>query len=310
MVQAEGAGVGSGDAGERLPDVTGLAQVDVSIVVPAFNEEKYLPALLRSLARQRTSASFEVIVFDDRSTDRTAEIARSFGAQVFVNELDESGQKRLDVVGMRNEGVRRSRGRTVLIADADCAFSPRYLERMSRPILREGSEIDTTLATWQTPLERKTTVRPSPPYSWSYLMWLRWGPPGVVGRAPIRLGRWLGTWVREGFRRPLLEIGDRVRTGMLLVRREIFDAVGGQQGTFGGHVDSAFALACLRASRRVRWVLGVALYESARRDFPAGGIGWLFREPRRHLRRLLGRGAARTHVARDEGGYVDPAGRR
>ena len=49
----------------------------VSVIVPARNEEACLGACLESLAAQ-TGVSFEIIVVDDASTDRTREIAQSF----------------------------------------------------------------------------------------------------------------------------------------------------------------------------------------------------------------------------------------
>ena len=49
----------------------------VSVIVPARNEEASLGACLESLAAQ-TGVSFEIIVVDDASTDRTREIAQSF----------------------------------------------------------------------------------------------------------------------------------------------------------------------------------------------------------------------------------------
>jgi glycosyltransferase involved in cell wall biosynthesis len=49
----------------------------VSIIVPARNEEASLAACLQSLIPQ-TGIDYEIIVVDDDSTDRTAEIARSF----------------------------------------------------------------------------------------------------------------------------------------------------------------------------------------------------------------------------------------
>ena len=57
----------------------------VSVVIPAYNEEKYLPACLEALSRQ-TFRDFEVVVVDNNSTDRTAEIARSLGARVVHEE--------------------------------------------------------------------------------------------------------------------------------------------------------------------------------------------------------------------------------
>ncbi|MFO7343182.1 MAG: glycosyltransferase, partial [Bacillaceae bacterium] len=53
----------------------------VSVIIPARNEEKNLPHLLASLQKQ-TYKSMEIIVADDGSADRTAEIAENFGARV------------------------------------------------------------------------------------------------------------------------------------------------------------------------------------------------------------------------------------
>src|SRR5580658_8084896 len=58
--------------------------LDVSVIVPARNEEACLGACLQSLASQ-AGVSFEIIVVDDGSTDRTAEIARSFHGVRVVN---------------------------------------------------------------------------------------------------------------------------------------------------------------------------------------------------------------------------------
>ena len=62
-----------------------MPDVDYSIIVPAFNEEELLPATLTRLreAMERVSRlSGELIVTDNGSDDRTAEIAASFGAKV------------------------------------------------------------------------------------------------------------------------------------------------------------------------------------------------------------------------------------
>ena len=57
----------------------------LSVVIPAWNEEQLLPACLDSVRMAfaaRPDQSPEVIVVDNNSTDRTAEIARAAGAQV------------------------------------------------------------------------------------------------------------------------------------------------------------------------------------------------------------------------------------
>ena len=85
----------------------------LSVVVPAFNEEKVLP---RSLAAIRTAlAAFddaELIVCDNNSTDRTAAIAREAGAQVVFEHVNQISRA-------RNAGARAARGDWLLFVDAD-----------------------------------------------------------------------------------------------------------------------------------------------------------------------------------------------
>src|SRR5277367_5097907 len=89
----------------------------VSVVVPARNEEVSLRACLESLVAQ-TGVSFELLVVDDGSTDRTSEIARSFsGVRVVDPGPLPSGWS-----GKNNAlvaGAKQARGRWLLFTDAD-----------------------------------------------------------------------------------------------------------------------------------------------------------------------------------------------
>ena len=67
----------------------------ISVVIPAYDEEKYLPRSLASLDSQTyPRPRFEVIVVDNASTDRTAEIARAHGARVVREERKGVGRAR------------------------------------------------------------------------------------------------------------------------------------------------------------------------------------------------------------------------
>ena len=61
----------------------------VSIIVPAYNAEKFLTRCLNSIAVQ-TMRDFECIIVDDGSTDRTGEIAESFAKKRFKVSCDSS----------------------------------------------------------------------------------------------------------------------------------------------------------------------------------------------------------------------------
>jgi glycosyltransferase involved in cell wall biosynthesis len=86
----------------------------LSFVIPAYNEECLIGQTLRTLldSAQALEESYEVIVVDDASTDRTAEIARSFGATVIPVNLRK-------ISAVRNAGVRAARGEMLIFIDAD-----------------------------------------------------------------------------------------------------------------------------------------------------------------------------------------------
>lgn len=59
---------------------------DLTILIPAFNEEQGLPKTLESLRNEPRLAGATVLVIDDGSTDRTAEVARGLGVQVLTHK--------------------------------------------------------------------------------------------------------------------------------------------------------------------------------------------------------------------------------
>ena len=103
----------------------------LSVVVPAFNEEKVLP---RSLAAIRAAlAAFddaELIVCDNNSTDRTAAIAREAGAQVVFEHVNQISRA-------RNAGARAARGDWLLFVDADSYPSRELFLDLAR-VIGEG----------------------------------------------------------------------------------------------------------------------------------------------------------------------------
>lgn len=103
------------------------AQPTISVIVPARDEEASLGACLESLVAQ-TGVSFEIIVVDDGSTDRTREIAQSFsGVQVIDAGLLPQGW-----TGKNNAmsaGAKQARGVWLLFTDADTVHSLTALAR-------------------------------------------------------------------------------------------------------------------------------------------------------------------------------------
>ncbi len=92
-----------------------------SIIIPAYNEEIFLPACLESIKQQSLPADqFEVIVIDNGSTDKTRSIAEGSGATVIVDEQS-------NVSGLRNLGAKQAAGSVLAFIDADCTASKNWL---------------------------------------------------------------------------------------------------------------------------------------------------------------------------------------
>jgi glycosyltransferase involved in cell wall biosynthesis len=94
--------------------------VRVSVVIPCHNAAAFLDETLASVQAQ-TRAADEIIVVDDRSTDRSAAIARARGALVLSSPTP--GQS-----AARNVGCRRATGELIAFLDADDRWLPHHLE--------------------------------------------------------------------------------------------------------------------------------------------------------------------------------------
>ena len=93
------------------------AGVKISVVIPAFNEEKLIGATLRSI--QAAGAAFEkmgwareMVVCDNNSTDATAALARAAGAQVVFEPINQIGRA-------RDTGAAAASGEWLVFVDAD-----------------------------------------------------------------------------------------------------------------------------------------------------------------------------------------------
>lgn len=89
----------------------------ISIVVPAFNEEKLLPASLRAMnaaakAFHERSWETELIVCDNNSTDRTSEVAEAEGARIVFEPINQ-------IARARNCGAAAANGDWIIFIDAD-----------------------------------------------------------------------------------------------------------------------------------------------------------------------------------------------
>lgn len=121
----------------------------ISFVIPAHNEELHIGPTLQAVndAAREVGDPFEVIVVDDASTDRTAEIAEQQGARV----LHVANRQ---IAATRNAGARAARGDIFFFVDADTLANPDAI-RAALQALRRGAvggggvfRFDGTLPLW------------------------------------------------------------------------------------------------------------------------------------------------------------------
>jgi glycosyltransferase involved in cell wall biosynthesis len=94
-----------------------MQYMKISIIIPAFNEERLIAATLASVRRgmeelSRRGIESELIVCDNNSTDRTAEIARAGGANVVFEPVNQ-------IARARNRGAAAASGDWLIFVDAD-----------------------------------------------------------------------------------------------------------------------------------------------------------------------------------------------
>lgn len=113
----------------------------VSIIIPAYQEEKRIGRCLESVLRS-SYQNLEIVVVNDGSTDKTEEIVRSFMEKL------EAGGPVIELICIpnhgpahaRNVGLRRAKGKFIGFVDADDTIAPYMIERLAAS-LRRGNEL-------------------------------------------------------------------------------------------------------------------------------------------------------------------------
>jgi len=94
-------------------------QTLVSVIIPTKNSEKTIEIALKSV-RNQTYPNIEIIVVDNHSTDRTLEIARKYGARIYIKGPERSSQ--------RNYGAQKARGEYLIFLDSDIELTPNVVQ--------------------------------------------------------------------------------------------------------------------------------------------------------------------------------------
>ena len=101
---------------------------EISIVIPAYNEEANIVKTLLSLSSNRVSKSIEIIVVNNNSSDNTEALVTACGVTC-VNETVQG------ITKARNTGLSQAQGKYILNADADTLYPENWIEAMTNPLI-------------------------------------------------------------------------------------------------------------------------------------------------------------------------------
>lgn len=206
-----------------LSDDVAPAAVETSVVIPVRNGEAGVPDQLDALARQTEARQFEVVVSDNGSTDRTAEVVLNHRGCFADLRVVDSGD-RAGVSHARNVGVVAARGRRIIIVDHDDEVRPGFVRAMEEAL--EGADLvgGRAVTGHINDSARALDDEHVPTLGTS------------LGYLPYALG------------------------GVLAVRRDVFLEVGGFDESFvGGHEEADFSWRLQRAGYRLAGAPGAIL---------------------------------------------------
>lgn len=118
----------------QVPTASSKELPSVSLVIPAYNEEKYLPLCLESIKKQDYAEEYEVIVVDNASTDNTARIALDWGAKVVY-------ESKRSPACARQKGAEAATGEIIAFIDADTQAPACWLSTIVSRFVRESETV-------------------------------------------------------------------------------------------------------------------------------------------------------------------------
>jgi len=200
----------------------------ISLIIPAYNEEKYIGACLESAMKNAPGAFHEILVVDNASTDATAEVAKRFAGVRVLHESQKGPQF------ARQRGLMESSGDLVAYIDADVLIPPRWS--------------DTAILFFQ---KHPRAVSLSGPY--------KYYDGSRIQNLMIETLWKLSAPTMYFF------VGYMVLGGNLIAKREALMAIGGFNTNISFYGDDTDTARRLHARGKVAWRMSFFAYTSSRR---------------------------------------------
>jgi len=110
----------------------------VSIIIPCFNEKKYIEKIIKEVLNQN-NINKEIIIVDDGSTDGTTEILKN-NIETKVNKIIYL-EKNLGKGNAIKEAIKFVNGQIILIQDADLEYNPKDYDKMIAPFISNNADV-------------------------------------------------------------------------------------------------------------------------------------------------------------------------
>jgi glycosyltransferase involved in cell wall biosynthesis len=107
----------------------------VSVIIPAYNEEKLIGACLESLVLQNTKVPFQVVIADNKSTDKTLNVVEKYKKKLSIKIIKEAKKGR---GAARFAGFKAADGEILLSTDADTIVPPNWIEDTVSLLIKEN----------------------------------------------------------------------------------------------------------------------------------------------------------------------------
>ena len=217
----------------------------LSFVVPAYNEEAYLPACLESILSQVHSAAgdCEIIVVNNASNDRTREVALRYPGVTVVDE------PRKGLTFARQAGFAASTGDLIANVDSDSRLTPGWISK----VLATFTEAEAAAAT-------KPDSRPLAAFS---------GPLVYYDLTPRQRVLvhvfYMTAWTCYAINRYILRVGSMVQGGNFVVNRAALEAIGGFNTAISFYGEDTDIARRLNEVGEVRFTFDLKMSSSARR---------------------------------------------
>lgn len=218
------------DTKQRIQCVESDSEPLVSILIPAFNAEKYIADSVRSAIAQ-TWLSKEIIVVDDGSSDRTLEIARKFESE----SVRVVTQRRQGAAAARNKAFSLSRGEYIQWLDADDLLAFDKVALQMKAAQEVGNKRVLLSSGWGRFIHRHRKAKFASTAFTEDMPPLEWLLRKMEGNIFLQTGCWL-------------------------VSRELTEAAGAWDSRLLGDDDGEYFCRVLRASDHVKFVPGAKVY--------------------------------------------------